>query len=769
LNSVLVGLLTAVVLLALGELAPAAFPVRVRIAVSGPDVRLQMDGREQLFHLPSGRPYASIRFTQPGPANREFQIDGSDLVVRIDRDAAAIRDMQDTPLYRFDAWLRDEGSYSRWEDVRLTDADTGQIVAQGLDAVQTASLPANFVMEASLRRPEAPAQIWLQTGGPAPALNSVLEINRTDRFARWLVGSDGKDEVSRWFFPEQPLPLAANLLELLGRTAATAFALLLAVMALAWVFQRLPSPHIRLGRSLRAASRTSLGPSTGAAPHMRLRRPGRAITVALLAIACLVWLAAASWVTIALYHQLPHLLDASTYAFQARLIQSGRLWLEAPPFGDLFTTDLQAIRDGRWIGQYPPGAPALLAAGGVFGLSWLVGPLCSLVGIVATAVATRYFYDDGVAITTLCLGLISPFILFLSGAFMSEPIDGALLAVALAAFAFARRRDSTGWYSLVGALLGLSFLTREFGTALFALPLGADLVLRRRWRGLALLLIATLPFLALYLAYNASVTGNPLVLPRNAVDPTDRFGFGNFGNREHTLAAGLLYTDMNLTLLQFDLFGWPPLFALALPTLPFILRTARRTDVLLAAGVLCCIAGYVLVPGHGAQLGPRYYFGALPYLLPLAARGLQSLVSAATRLGLSATAARASVLALVALLTLNSAAYYVPHAIARRANYLSMVGRPGLALPFVQNTLSGPKLVGFDGPSLVLVPDSELFKTLSALNCPLLDPEYIQSCPVLFIGAGRDRAAELGKAFPGRSVLVAAPADGTVSLVPYAP
>src|SRR5579864_8166939 len=341
------------------------------------------------------------------------------------------------------------------------------------------------------------------------------------------------------------------------------------------------------------------------------------------------------------------------------------------------------------------------------------------------------------------------------------------VALCLAAFARGRRWPRDRWYALAGALLGLSFLTREFGTLLFGLPLGCDLVLKRRWRYLGTLIVAALPFLLVYLAYNTAVTGNPLLLPRNAMDPTDLFGFGTFGDREHNLAKGLVYTDMNLTLLQFDLFGWPPLFALGLPLLPFLLRATRRGDGLLAAGVLCCVTGYVLVPGHGAQLGPRYYYGTLPYLLPLAARGLQAMVAASQRLSLPVAAARLSTLIVIAGLTLNSAAYYLPSSIARRTNYLSMVHQPGFALPFVQTTLQGPKLVGFTGPSLVLVPDSELYKTLSALNCPLLDAEHIQSCPVLFVGAGRDHAAELSQAYPGRTLLIASPESGEVKLAAY--
>jgi hypothetical protein len=733
-------LLVATALLLLGELAPAIFPVWVAIDVIGPDVRVSMDGSMHSFHVPAGRQFATVAFAEPGPLEREYQVDGSERVVRLDRDASVTRATQDLPFYRVEAWMRDEASYSHWEHLRLIDLDNGRVVAEGRQAVQAAKLPPNFRLEAGLRRPEAPAQIWLSTD--APLLNDVLELSRTGTYARWMVGSDGNDEVARWFFPEQVAPFAAGLLQLVGRAAMAAYALVAAMFGLGWLLQQLP-----IGAGRRALSGTIV----------------RWIVV----VTCGMWLAAACWVTIALYDQLPHLLDASTYYFESNLIRTGRLWLEPPPLAQVFRTDLQTVYEGRWIGVYPPGAPFMLAAGAIVGLSWFIGPLSSLVGLVCTALAARQVFGGRLGLVTLALGLISPFVLFLAGSFMSEPIAGTWLAGALLTFTYAARQRRDRWYVAIGALFGCSFLTREYSTLLFALPIVGWMILHKRWRGLVLLAAAGAPFLVAYLAYNVAVTGDPLLLPRNAVDPTDRFGFGTFGTRHHTPAAGLVYTDINLTLLQFDLFGWPPLFALGLPMLPFLLGSANRYDLLLAGGVVCCIAGYILVPGHGAQLGPRYYYGALPYLLPLVARGLQSAAATLRKLGLSPHVAAQAALAVAGLLTLNTLIYYVPHAVERRANYLGMVGRPGLALPFVETTATGPLLKGFAGPTLVIVPDSELFKTLSALNCPLLDRQHIQGCQVLFVGAGRDRVPALSQAYPGRTVLVAVPADQAVILVPY--
>src|SRR5439155_26362016 len=124
-------------------------------------------------------------------------------------------------------------------------------------------------------------------------------------------------------------------------------------------------------------------------------------------------------------------------------------------------------------------------------------------------------------------------------------------------------------------------------------------------RGSLWIALAARPFLLAYQLFNLTTTSDPLVLPRNLFNPDDKWGFGAVGAvGRHTLAAGLVNTDENLTLLQFDLFGWPPLAALALLEMPFLLGRVGRMDLLLAA----CAGGFVLAyVGYfydGIALGP---------------------------------------------------------------------------------------------------------------------------------------------------------------------
>src|SRR6185295_2835047 len=157
--------------------------------------------------------------------------------------------------------------------------------------------------------------------------------------------------------------------------------------------------------------------------------------------------------------------------------------------------------------------------------------------------------------------------------------------------------------------------------------------------------------------------------PRSLFDPTDRFGFGDglgFHHR-HTLAAGLANTDELLTVLQFELFGWPPLFSLGLVLAPFLLGQAKRWDALAGCGVLAFVVAYAAYFYHGIALGPRYYFEAMPWLLLLAGRGAQVLAQLAQR--------RGAAFAVLGALSLNTLLFYLPSEIQRRADFSAMPGQ----------------------------------------------------------------------------------------------
>jgi hypothetical protein len=246
-----------------------------------------------------------------------------------------------------------------------------------------------------------------------------------------------------------------------------------------------------------------------------------------------------------------------------------------------------------------------------------------------------------------------------------------------------------------------------------------------------------------------------LLLPRTLFNAADHFGFGDgigFHTR-HTLAAGLVNTDELLTILQFDVFGWPPLFALGLLGAPFLLGRARAWDALAAAGFLAFVVAYAAYFYHGVALGPRYYFEAMPWLLLLAARGVQLLARVAR--------SRCAAALIIGLLTLNTVFFYLPRELERRTDLSGQAGGGKISLDFVQPSLLGPKLEAVPAPSLVVTDDWWLFNTsLAALNCPRLP-----DCGVLFALASTPEAVSALQAqYPGRTLLRAVNRAGRIEL-----
>jgi hypothetical protein len=741
----------------------------VALEVRGDALVVQVDGAEHSLTSALGGAWRGVAFEQPGPVQREYQIDGSDTTSTNDRDPRFLASVLDSPLYAVDAWLRDEASFSRWEHMRIVDPATGQVLPTRVvesdspaaaghrteltfeDFADPAAERRAFRIEAALRRPEAAAHLWLLS--VTSGQQEGLELDRDRRNARWLIRRGGATEsLPRWFFPEQPLPFAASLLHLLGRATAAGYTLVLTAALLGLVTRR-AAPRLGPVTPSGGALGMDLPPPPFVSTHP-MANPRRTLLGDLVLA---VWLLGAGVVATRLFHQLPHILDAVSYTFQAGVFRTGQVSLPVPALEGAFKGPFQVIWHERWFSQYPPGAPFAYAVGGLVGLSWMIGPLACVALIGATSSTARALYGPRTGWIVLGLGVLSPFVLFQSSSFLSHPIAGGLLAVALAAFVRAEVAQRGAWYGLSGALLGAAFLTREAASVLFALPLAVRLLGARRWPALGWVVACGLPFALILLVYNTALTGSPLVLPRTLFDPSDRFGFGDglgFHHR-HTLAAGLTNTDELLTLLEFDLFGWPPLFGLGLLGLPFLLGRPRSWDLTAGLGVLVFVVAYTAYFYHGIALGPRYYFEALPWLLLLAGRGAQRLAQVA--------GSRAAVGVVLGVLSLNTVLFYLPAEVARRTDFSAFPDARPISLAFVRVGLFGPRLENVPTPSLILTGDWWLFNTaLAPLNCP-----SVPNCPALFALATTPQdAARLRTTYPGRIALRAVDHNGRIDLEP---
>lgn len=626
-------------------------PVLLRISPAL--VVVNVDG-STLATAINGAPDA-VRFISASSTAREYQIDGTDNTNNFSEDAADLAALVPTPEYQFEAWMRDDGAYGTWVDVTIS-TQGGHAPRQqtsGPAGDQPVVLPRgqNLTIDANLKRPEAPSLIELLRNGQVIA---TLTLNRNTRLVE-LVGANAQPESV--YFPMQPAPFIAEVIDSLLRVAIWAWMVLAITLTLAVAFE--------------VARRVSRGWS---APNILLQMKGlrrhadipRDCLVELHAHETKVLREFRAWcsnvtrhttwadraaagtlagafgfalfVALAQYQGEPHILDASAYFFQAKIFASGRLSAPVPADLPAFQGPFMVAYQGRWFAQYPPATSALLALGVKIGVPWLIEPLLGVAALGGIYLLGRRMFDGPTAVMAVALGALSPFFIYLAASYLSHTValcfEVYFLLFVLRFIERYRQRDIV----IAGACLGGMFCARELSAAICGMLVSLWLLAwygRRLWadrRAVVPAVLAGLTALgaglALYVGYNFAQTGDPLVLPRNLFSTADRYGFGAgigfYG--QHTLAAGMVILDQLLTSLMIDLYGWPFYLTLALIPLALFRRdAARRWDwfnMSLASVLIGAQAGYFY---HGIFLGPRYLFESLPFLLLLTARGITGL------------------------------------------------------------------------------------------------------------------------------------------------
>jgi hypothetical protein len=608
------------------------------------------------------------------PVVHEYQLDGTDSTNNFTLDTIYLDSLASSPYYRLQAWMRDLDGTSAWRNLRVwvngrlirasAQPAVGQIVA--LPAASTGSM---VQIGVELQRPEISqmAQVFLADG-------AVLQIHLDRNNHRVTITRTSKTDPSGTilaspYFPMDPGPFAAMVLDFLVRTLLWAILVLAAVMVMdtgcALFLARIRNAVGKMVFAVPGSERTdaqvvatATRDVSGATPtvyqtatsrlspgmrHMagRLARlvvgGWRQLTAALSPVALVALLASfvyVVWIALAQFQALPHIYDASAYLFGAKIYATGHLSAPVPAAVDRFPGPFMVQANGRWFPQYPPGTSTMLAVGVLVGAPWIVEPALGTLALLGIGLTAARLYDRRIATLAVLLGTLSPFYSYLAASYLSHAV--ALFFYAWGFWALVRfAQGGRGWSILLAAaLLGMGALTRDQVGLLFALIVVGGVLLVfwphivRDWRrwitpGTGFVAIA-LVFLLLHLLFDLALTGNPAVTPRTLFSPGDRWGFGQgigfYG--QHTLAGGFVTVDELLTALAIDLYGWPFYLTLCLLAIPFLAWRARAADWLMLAGTVIMIGAFIGYFYHGIYLGPRYVCDALPFLLILTARGM---------------------------------------------------------------------------------------------------------------------------------------------------
>ena len=218
-------------------------------------------------------------------------------------------------------------------------------------------------------------------------------------------------------------------------------------------------------------------------------------------------------VSIVVFGGLPHIVDGVSHLFQARILAAGQFFLPSHPLREFFDLDT-IVNNGRWFSQYTPGHTILLLLGDRIGAPWLVNPILGAFSIPVLYLLGQEAYDRPTALLGVLLAVLSPFIGFVSGEFLSHASAFLFLLLFLLHYLRFSRKGRVANAALAGLFLGLALLSRPLTALAVTIPCAVDsvLFLARSWKspraiGTLVLSSVSLTFVALLLAYNWSTTG----------------------------------------------------------------------------------------------------------------------------------------------------------------------------------------------------------------------------------------------------------------------
>ena len=321
---------------------------------------------------------------------------------------------------------------------------------------------------------------------------------------------------------------------------------------------------------------------------------------------------AASLLAVWALRTFPYSADEYNYVFEAETFLRGRLWNPLLPGHEFFSFYWIVEKAGKWVSDFPPGWPLLLAGAHLLGMPfWTVSPLLGTTALIFLAKLAGREEGPVGALTALALVVFSPFFAFNAGSFFSH-IPTAAFGLIFCYFG-AKYVDTPDWRSaaFIGAALGMVGLIRPYDTLFFAVPFGLELLFRARrphFAGMAVIVLCGLPFLAALMLYTRAITGSAF-LPVQIWAYSARIIGLNVVDLGGRVPVSMLQELLMAKTRIFMLAEWTsPILVLAyLPAVAWKIfkHKARFYDFILPAAVIA----YLFFPDMGGdQYGPRYYF-----------------------------------------------------------------------------------------------------------------------------------------------------------------
>jgi len=336
------------------------------------------------------------------------------------------------------------------------------------------------------------------------------------------------------------------------------------------------------------------------------------------------------WVQQVVFDGIPHVTDATSHLFQAKIFASGRLTSIIPTCYNFFFQDNVIMSgSGLWHTKYSPGQ-ALWLSWGVFAhIAWLPMPLATTASTLSLMYICEKLFNRTTSLLSGLLFALSPLVLLLGGSFMSHTtfLFFLLLAFALEMNAVINNRKSL--HILAGLAAGMACITRtpDFIVIFFSLSLAfliRNCPRKEIIKGLPYSILGSMAPIVFLLFWNHTLYGYIFSFGYNlGVNPSltpiinDSIGFD-----EH-FTLNIAFRHLLWTWLRFNkvMLGWP--CSLLFIPLAFFSREKRSYYWLCLFGMVSITALYFFWPYYGFEYEARYYSSLLPFAIILTLGGIK--------------------------------------------------------------------------------------------------------------------------------------------------
>lgn len=339
-------------------------------------------------------------------------------------------------------------------------------------------------------------------------------------------------------------------------------------------------------------------------------------------------------VSIFVFENIPHVIDASHFLWTARLMLDGHLSMPSSELYEYYENAFNINNfNGMYFSLFLPGFSLFLAAFELIGVPWLLVPLATGLSVLLVGKIADMHSNSKVSFLAMVLSTFSSFYIFMGASFMTHNFN--LFIVLLSIYIVMKKGADIKWLVISGFILSILFFIRPHNAVFIYIPLFVYLVIKKNAR-IKELFFFSLPFAVtgvLLLLYNKHYTGDFMMFPQDIyfsiIEPQPlchRMGLGKGcpntegdylpdGGLTWSYAFWVAYT--RLTLLLFNLVSHPYIFVF----LCAAFLVSWKKNILIFSFFLMFFGGYFFFYLPGNLFGPRYFAEVASLLLIPAAYG----------------------------------------------------------------------------------------------------------------------------------------------------